>query len=203
MLDKGCGVDVHKDMHLATIDSDTQKETRSFENNLEDVNGLIAWLRENKCQYVAIESSGVFWIPLYSALEEAGFKVVLVNAREVKRTPGRKTDVSDPEWLAQLLRCGLLKPSYVPERRIRELRGLTRLRVKLVQTRADFKNQCHRILERVNIRLGSRLSDIFGKAGMEILEGLINGKTIEEIISQSQNKWLKKRMEELVRVGGP
>lgn len=200
MLDKGCGVDVHKDMHLATITSDTQKEIRSFENNLEDVNDLIAWLRDNKCQYVAMESSGIFWIPLYSALEDAGFKVVLANAREVKRTAGRKTDVSDSEWLAQLLRSGFIKPSYVPERRIRELRELTRLRVKLSQTRTSFKNRCHKVLGRVNIRLGSKLKDIFGKAGLEILEGLMSGKSIDAIIDQSGNKWLKRKRDEITEV---
>jgi transposase len=186
-------------MHL-TIISDTRKETRRFENNLENINVLIAWLRENKCQHVAMESSGIFWIPLYSALEDAGFKVVLANAHEVKRTAGRKTDVSDSEWLAQLVRRGLIKPSYVPERRIRELRELTRLRVKLVQTRASFKNRCHKVLGRVNIRLGSKLTDIFGKVGLEILEGLMSGKSIDAIIDQSGNRWLKRKRDEVTEV---
>jgi len=203
VLDKACGVDVHRDSLVADIIGDASAEKRArFENSLEGIESMKAWLRENQCEHVVMESTGVYWVPLYTALEEAGFHVVLANAYYVKSIPGRVTDTTSSQWLAQLLRSGFVKPSYVPERGIRDLRELTRLRVKLVQTRADFKNRCHRILESVNIRLGSRLSDIFGKAGMEILEGLVNGKTIEEIISQSQNKWLKKRREEIVRVVG-
>jgi len=196
-------VDVHRDSLVADIADDASTEKRArFENSLEGIENMKIWLRENECEHVVMESTGVYWVPLYTALEEAGFHVVLANAYKVKSTPGRVTDTTSAQWLAQLLRSGFVKPSYVPERRIRDLRELTRFRVKLVQTRADFKNRCHKVLERVNIRLGSRLSDIFGKAGMEILEGLINGKTVEDIIDQSQNKWLRKRKGEIVRVVG-
>ena len=122
---------------------------------------------------------------------------MLANARQVKGIPGRKTDQSDAEWLANLLRSGLIKPSYVPEKRVRELRELTRLRVKLVGTRTAFKNRCHKVLNRVNIRLGSKLSDVFGKAGKEILEGLMDGKTVDDILEHTENKWLRKRGDEV------
>ena len=107
---------------------------------------------------VGMESSRVYWVPLYSALEEAGFNIVLANARQVKAIPGRL------RVAGHLLRNGLIKPSYVPERRLRELRELTRLRVRLVHTRTAFENRYHKILNRVNIRLGSRLSDVFGNS---------------------------------------
>lgn len=124
----------------------------------------------------------------------------MANARQVKAIPGRKTDQISSEWLAYLLRSGLVKPSYVPEKRLRELRDLTRLRVKLVATGTAFRNRCHKVLNRVNIRLGSRLSDIFGKAGLEILEGLMEGKTINEILEHTENRWLRKREEEIREV---
>lgn len=200
MLDKACGVDVHRDTLVTTVLGDGWKETKGFENDVDGIGGLKAWLKGRGCGHMAMESSGVFWIPLYSALEEAGFEAVLANACQVKAIPGRKTDVKDSEWLAQLLRSGLIKPSYVPERRLRELRELTMLRVKLVDTRTAFKNRCHKVLNRVNIRLGSRLSDVFGKAGTEILEGLMEGKTLEAIIDQSRNKRLKRRRDEIVGV---
>jgi transposase len=147
-----------------------------------------------------MESSGVYWVPLYLALEDAGFNVILANALQVKGIPGRKTDQSDSEWLAHLLESDLIKPSYVPEKQVRELRELTRLRVKLIATRTAFKNRCHKVLNRVNIRLGSKLSDVFGKAGREILEGLMEGKAIDLILEHTNNKWLLKRGDEVKAV---
>ncbi len=147
-----------------------------------------------------MESTSIYWVPLYLALEEAGFEVILANAHQVKGIPGRKTDQSDSEWLALLLRGGQVKPSYVPAKHLRELRELTRLRVKYVQNRTQFKNRCQKVLNRVNIRLRSRLSDVFGKAGMEILNGLMAGKTVEAILERTQNKQLKCQCEEIKAV---
>jgi transposase len=125
---------------------------------------------------------------------------MLANAHQVKGIPGRKTDQSSSEWLAHLLRGGQVKPSYVPEKRVRELRELTRLRVKLVENRTAFKNRCQKVLNRVNISLGSRLSDVFGKAGREILEGLMDGKTVDAILERTENRWLRKRADEIKTV---
>ncbi|MEM3563101.1 MAG: transposase [Candidatus Jordarchaeaceae archaeon] len=152
-------LDVHRDSLVADITDDTSAEKRArFENSLEGIENIKAWLRENQCEHVVMESTGVYWVPLYTALEEAGFYVVLANAYHVKSIPGRVTDTTSSQWLTQAPRgAGWLSPACVSERSIRELRELTRLRVKLVQTRADFKNRCRRVLERVNIRLGSRL----------------------------------------------
>lgn len=165
MADMACGVDVHRDFLVATVIGDSLKETGRFTNDVDGINNLKVWIKKFGCNRVVMESSGIYWVSLYLALEDAGFDVSLANARLVKAILGRKTDQSDSDWLAHLLRSGLIKASYVPEKRIRELRELTRLRVKMVNTRTAFRNRCHMVLNRVNIRLGSRLSDIFGKTG--------------------------------------
>jgi transposase len=196
----GCGVDVHRDLLVATILGDALKEMKRFMNDVDGINSIKEWLKGHGCRRVVMESSGVYWVSLYLALEDAGFDVSLVNPGQVKAIPGRKTDQLDSEWLANLLRSGLIKPSYVPEKRVRELRELTRLRVKLVGSRTAFKNRCHKVLNRVNIRLGSRLSDIFGKAGSEVLEGLMEGKTVDDILDHTGNRWLKNRGDEIKEV---
>ena len=199
MLDKACGVDVHKDLLVATILGDAFKESRKFSNSLKGFDRLKGWLRECGCNHVVMESSGVYWMALYCALEDE-FNVVLANPSHVKAIPGRKTDQTDSEWLAQLLRNGLVKPSYIPDKRTRKLRELTRLRVKMVETRTAFKNRCHKILERANIRLSSALSRVFGKAGTHILEGLMAGKGIDQIIEESGDKTLRRKRERLREV---
>ena len=146
MSEPVCGVDVHRDLLVATILSDSSKETRSFVNDANDINNLKDWLKTHKCKRAVMESTSIYWVSLYLALEEAGFDVTLANAHQVKAMPGRKTDQSSSEWLAHLLRGGQIKPSYVPEKRLRELRELTRLRIKYVQSRTAFKNRCQKVL---------------------------------------------------------
>jgi len=111
-----------------------------------------------------MESTSVYWVPIYASLEEGGFKVTLANARQVKAIPGRKTDQLDSEWLAYLQRAELVKPSYIPEATMRNLKSLTILRARLKQDQTNYKNRAHKILQLCNIRLDSRLSDIFGKS---------------------------------------
>lgn len=199
MIEKFCGIDVHRDLLVATILSgeNKEKQTRRFQNDTDDIEELKEWLKINQCKKAVMESTSIYWVPLYLALEEAAFDVVLANAHQVKGIPGRKTDQTDSEWLALLLRGGQIKPSYVPTRNLRELRELTRLRVKYVQNRTQFKNRCQKVLNRVNIRLRSKLSDVFGKSGMEILNGLMAGKTVEAILLHTENKKLKNRCEEI------
>jgi transposase len=199
-MEKVCGVDVHRDLLVATTLFGENKETRNFENSLDDIEKLKEWLRTSECKRVVMESTSIYWVPLYLALEESAFDVVLANAHHVKAIPGRKTDQSSSEWLAHLLRGGLINPSYVPEKRLRELRELTRLRVKYVQNRTAFKNRCQKVLNRVNIRLRSKLTDVFGKAGMEILNGLMAGKTVELILENTESKRLKNRSDEIKSV---
>lgn len=202
MTEKFCGIDVHRDLLVATIlNTQTQeKQTRHFQNDSDDIDKLREWLKTNECKDAVMESTSIYWVPLYLALEEAGYDVVLANAHQVKGIPGRKTDQSDSEWLAHLLRGGQIKPSYVPAKHLRELRELTRLRVKYVQNRTQFKNRCQKVLNRVNIRLRSKLSDVFGRAGMEILNGLMAGKTVEAVLEHTENKQLRSRCEEIKAV---
>ena len=202
MIEKVCGVDVHRDLLVATILSgETEtKETRNFVNDPDNIDKLKDWLRTHECNRAVMESTSIYWVPLYLALEESGFEAVLANAHQVKGVPGRTTDQSSSEWLAHLLRSGLIKPSYVPDKRLRELRELTRLRVKYVQNRTAFKNRCQKVLNRVNIRLRSKLSDVFGKSGMEILNGLMAGKSVEYILDHTQSKHLKSRCDEIKSV---
>jgi transposase len=169
MIRRACGVDVHRDNFVATILTSRGCETRDFEKSLEDVEAFKAWLKTKKCRAVVMESTGVYWIPLYAALENE-FDVKLANAGRTRKTAGRKTDQSDAEWLAYLLRAGLIEACYVPEREVRVLRELTRLRTKMVQNRTDYKNRVHKVLQRCNIRLGSKLHSVFGKSGMEELD---------------------------------
>lgn len=202
MIEKFCGVDVHRDLLVATIlNGQTQeKQTRHLQNDANDIDKLREWLKTNECKNAVMESTSIYWVPLYLALEEAGYNVVLANAHQVKGIPGRKTDQSDSEWLAYLLRGGQIKPSYVPAKHLRELRELTRLRVKYVQNRTQFNNRCQKVLNRVNIRLRSKLSDVFGRAGMEILNGLMAGKTVEAVLEHTENKQLRSRCEEIKAV---
>jgi transposase len=124
----------------------------------------------------------------------------VANSYQVRQIPGRKRDESDSEWLAKLLRGNLIRPSYIPDKSIRDLRDLTRLRTKLIQIRTDFKNRVHKILERANIRLASALSDIFGKTGLEILNGLISGKEAKDVAESIGNKQVdREKIEEAIR----
>jgi len=198
-MEKVCGVDVHRDLLVATIlcGETEEKETKNFVNDADDIDKIKTWLKTRNCKRAVMESTSVYWVPLYLALEEAGFDVMLANAHQVKGIPGRKTDQSSSEWLAHLLRGGQIKPSYVPGKSLRELRELTRLRVKYVQNRTAFKNRCQKVLNRVNIRLRSKLTDVFGKAGMEILNGLMAGKSVEAILEHAESKQLKSKAEEI------
>jgi len=199
MEQKVCGIDVHRDTLVTTIlDNTGHKQTQTFQNSLIDMEQLKNHLRTHNCQNVVMESTGSYWTTLYTILEDAGFKPVLANAHQVKAIPGRKTDQRDSEWLAYLLRSDLIRPSYVPTRPIRELRELARTRVRYVESRTQYKNRCQKLLSKNNLRLSSVLSDIFGKAGKEILEGLMKGKTVEEILKTTQNEHLKKRKVEIL-----
>jgi len=199
MIQRACGVDVHRDGFVAAILTSRGCESRDFEKSLEEIEAFKAWLRASRCRAVVMESTGVYWIPLYAALE-GEFDVKLANPERTRKTPGRKTDQSDSEWLAYLLRAGLIEASYIPERKIRVLRELTRLRTKMVQNRTDYKNRVHKVLQRCNIRLGSKLHSVFGKAGLEVLNGLMAGRSMNEIVDESNSRVLKMKRDELEKI---
>lgn len=172
-----CGVDVHKDKLVACVFIGRKKEIREFGSMTDDILQLWEWLNEMNCQVVAMESTGVYWKPVYNILEEKGVEIIVVNAQHIKAVPGRKTDVKDAEWIADLTRHGLVKPSYIPNREQRELREMVRYRQNLVEERARELNRVQSILEGANIKLCSVVSDISGKTGMAILKALACGQT--------------------------
>jgi transposase len=176
-----CGLDIHKDLVVACRITPGErgrptKEVDSFGATTDEILRLGDWLAEVGCTHVAMESTGVYWKPIWNLLE-GSFELLLVNAQHVKTVPGRKTDVQDSEWLADLLRHGLLRASFVPDREQRELRELTRYRASLVRERTAEVNRLQKTLEGANIKLGSVATDIMGKSGRQMLEQLVAGQT--------------------------
>ena len=170
------GLDVHKKSVVAHVMTPEARETRSFSTMTQDLLKLADWLQQHQVTHVAMESTGVYWKPIYNLLEE-GFTLLVVNAYHIKVVPGRKTDVKDAQWIADLLRHGLLRGSYIPERPQRELRELLRYRRSLVQQRAQVVNRIQKVLEGANIKLSSVASNVVGASGRAMLEAMIQGAT--------------------------
>lgn len=175
IIERGCGIDVHKHVIVATIRGTGLKETtRTYDGFTESIESMRDWLKENKITHVAMESTGVYWKPIYNILED-DFTILLVNARHIKNVPGRKTDKKDSKWIAKLLLSGLLSGSFVPPRHIRDLRDLTRYRKKIVGQVASEKNRLQKILEDANIKLSSVVSDISGATSTKIINAMLSG----------------------------
>jgi transposase len=195
--DKACGVDVHKRFIDATIlTSDGTKKHRRFLTNIEGLLAFRDWLIEEDCPVVALESTGVYWIPVNTILEGI-VKVLVANAYKIKNIPGRKTDIKDSEWIAELCLNGMIEPSRIFPKEDRELRDLTRAREALVNSRTQVKNRVHAVLDTANLKLSSVFTDLFGKSGIEFVKGLTSGQAIESIISGTANRWIKERAEEI------
>jgi transposase len=199
VVSRGCGLDVHKKVVVATIDGEgIKKQTREFDTVTSSLKELRDWLLENRITHVGMESTGVFWKPVYNVLEPAGLTVWIVNAAHVKYVPGHKTDKKDSAWLCKLLLAGLLKPSYIPAKEQRELRDLTRYRTKLVQSNASNKNRIIRILEDANIKLSSVLSSTSGVVGTKLIDKICEGKRITmQDINQVYHKKLGASKDEI------
>ena len=164
----------------------------------EDILQLVSWLRETNCEMAAMESTGSYWKPVYNIFEEEYIPVMIVNAQHIKGVPGRRTDVKDSEWLADLVRHGLVKASYIPNREQRELREITCYRQELIEERARELNRIQAVLEGCNIKLGSVITDISGKSGMAILKAIIYRETDPVVLSElaegrARNKLLEMR----------
>lgn len=184
MIERCVGLDVHQETVVACVlfgplDKRPKKSIESFATSTSGLLKLNDWLVSMKVTDVVMESTGVYWKSIWNILEN-NFRLVLANAKHVKNVPGRKTDVKDAEWLAKLLRSGLIEGSFVPPEDIRDLRDLTRYRKKLVNNRTAEQNRIHKILQDANIKITSVLSDIFGKTGRKILHAIINGEKIDE-----------------------
>ncbi len=192
-----CGLDIHKKTVVACLivpgPGGPVKQIRTFGTMTEDLLALADWLAAAGCTVIGMESTGVYWKPIWNLLE-GGFELRLANARHIKAVPGRKTDVRDCEWLADLLRHGLLRPSFVPARPQRELRELTRYRTSLVQERTAEVNRLQKTLEGANIKLGSVATNVLGVSGRQMVEGLIAGETdAAALADRAQGKLRAKR----------
>jgi len=201
VVSRGCGIDVHKKIVVATIDGEgLKKETREFGTFTSSLTELKEWLLENGITHVAMESTGVYWKPVYHVLESSPLKIWIVNARHIKYVPGHKTDKHDSAWICKLLLAGLLKPSFIPPREQRELRDLTRYRVKLVQQIASDKNRILRVLEDCNIKLSNVLSNTQGVVGTKLIDKLCDGEEITmSDIDQVYHRRLEASKEELYK----
>jgi transposase len=172
--------------------------TETFGTMTPDLWALREWLQAYGVTQVALESTGVYWKPVYYVLEEA-FTLLLINMQELKRVPGRKTDVRDSEWLAQLLECGLLRPSFVPPPPIRELRDLTRYRVQQVRDRAQEVNRLYKVLEDSGLKLTSVITDVMGVSGRAMLDALVAGTTDPVVLADLARGRLRKKLPALQR----
>ena len=169
-----CGIDVHKKVIVACLVNGGEQELREFGTTTSEIKTLANWLTESGCEMIAMESTGVFWKPLYNLFELMDLNAMVVNAAHMKALPGRKTDVKDAEWIADLLRHGLLKASYIPGREQRELREITRYRKSLTEERCREVNRLQKILEGANIKLDSVVKDITGKSARKLLQRIID-----------------------------
>lgn len=197
VYERCCGMDVHKDIIVACIISGEKREIRSYATVTEALIELVDWLKEEGCQAAAMESTGPYWKPIYNLLELEGMDVLVVNAQHIKAVPGRKTDVKDSEWIADLLRHGLLKGSYIPNRDQRELRELIRYRRSIIEERARELNRVQKILEGANIKLSSVVSRIDGVSSRAMIESLIEGKEDVNAIASLARGRMKGKTEDL------
>jgi len=196
-VERGCGLDVHQASVMACLlvvwrDGRVQKQIQNFGTTTRELLRLREWLLAEGCTHVAMESTGVYWKPVYALLEGA-FEIVVANAQRVRKVPGRKTDVKDAEWLADLLCHGLLRPSFIPPPPIGELRELTRYRRKLVETQAAERNRLLKLLETANIKLASVAADVFGVSGRQMLRALVDGQaTPQEMAALAKGRMRQK-----------
>lgn len=196
-----CGLDVHKRSITACALTPEGKEIASFGTMTSELLALADWLAERGITHVAMESAGVYWKPVYNLLEGYDFQLLLVNARHMKAVPGRKTDVKDAEWIADLLRHGLLKASFVPDKTHRELRELVRYRRSLIQQRAQVVNRLQKVLEGANIKLSNVASDVAGVSGKAMLNALalVAGEEDPEVLAEMAKGKLRNKRADLAR----
>ena len=194
--DRCCGLDVHKKSVVACVITPGAQHTKTFGTTTRQLLALADWLQTHHVTHVAMESTGVYWKPVYNLLEDT-FSVYVVNARHIKAVPGRKTDVKDAEWIADLLKHGLLQASFIPDRPQRELRELVRYRQSLVQERSREANRLAKVLEGANIKLASVATDILGASGRLMLHALAEGEQDPEVLAQMAKGRLRDKLTEL------
>jgi transposase len=181
MHQRCAGLDVHKEMIVACVrlmvGAKVTRECRTFDTSTTGLLALLAWLTETGCTHVAMEATGVYWKPVWNILSDGAFDLIVANAAHIKNVPGRKTDVNDAMWIADLVACGLIKASFVPESAIQELRSLMRARKQLGREQASHVQRLQKTLEEANIKLDSVITDIVGVTGRRMITALIKGET--------------------------
>jgi len=175
-----CGIDVHKKLIVVCFKKGNKQEIREFGATTREILELADWLKDSGCQIAAMESTGSYWKPLYNILEASELKAIVVNAQHMKAVPGRKTDVKDAEWIADLVQHGLLKASFIPNKDQRELRELVSYRKSLVGERTRELNRLQKMLEGANIKISGTVKDINGKSARNILEFILTGEAFDE-----------------------
>jgi transposase len=201
IIERCCGLDVHQETVVACLligraDQKPRKEVRTFRTVTRELLALRDWLAAEACTHVAMESTGIYWRPVYAMLEGA-VELVVGNAHHMKAVPGRKTDVKDSEWIAELLRHGLIAKSFVPPKALRDLRDLLRYRRKLVESRTAERNRLLKLLETANIKLASVMSDVFGVSGMLMLHALVRGDGDVDELAQLAKGRLRAKVDDL------
>ena len=201
IVERCCGLDVHQASVVACVlvgqpGKKPIKEIRTFGTMTADLLALKAWLSEHGCTHVAMESTGVYWLPVYLILE-GHFELIVGNATHIKNVPGRKTDVKDSEWIANLCRHGLIRKSFVPPPALRELRELMRYRRKLTESHTAESNRMLKLLETANIKLASVVSEVLGVSGRLMLRAILDGKSTPEEMANLAKRSMRKKIAQL------
>ena len=195
------GLDVHKKSVVACVrlksGTKVQRERRSFETTTEALEALLAWLEEMDCTHVAMEATGVYWRPVWTILSDGDFELVLANAAHIKNVPGRKTDMNDAMWIADLLACGLIRASFVPDPQMQDLRTLLRTRKQFVREQTRHVQRIQKTLEQGNIKLDAVISDILGTSGRRMIEAMIAGESNAQVLAALADRRLKAKPDEL------
>ena len=199
VIERGCGIDIHKSVLVATImGKGIKTETRTFDTFTASIEELRDWLKPLIVTHVAIESTGVYWKPVFNILEE-DFEIVLVNASHLKNIPGNKTDKKDSRRIAKLLLAGLLRGSFIPPKSIREMRDLTRYKRRIIDQISSEKNRVHKFLEDANIKLSSVVSSLSGVTATKIIDSMIEGEGRPEELAKLRHGKMKASEEELIQ----
>ncbi|HEY3793045.1 MAG TPA: IS110 family transposase [Bradyrhizobium sp.] len=201
LYERVAGLDVHKDTVVACVriaaDGKTKRECRTFAATTEQLVELRAWLEDCRCTHVAMEATGVYWTPVFRILGEGDFELIVANAAHIKNVPGRKTDMNDAMWIADLLACGLIKASFVPDEEVQELRALTRTRKQLVREQTRHVQRIEKTLAEANIKLGSVISDLMGASGRRMIQAMIDGVRQPRQLAELAGKQIKATPKEL------
>ena len=211
ILDICCGLDVHKESVVACIiksvnpknKDDVHKEIRTFKTFLNDLTSLREWLESENCHHVAMESTGIYWFPVYDVLESAfdgDIEILVTNARHMRNVPGKKTDIKDAEWIASLLRAGLLSGSFIPPHDVRELRQLTRYRKNVVGDISTQKNRIEKSLQQAGFKLSTFLSDVFGVSGRNLMNVLVKKGRLTSLDVENETKRISQTKKEEIKL---